>query len=102
MKQEDGLRVVIFSEEGKWIAQCLEYDIGAQADTLDDLITFLELTVKHEMRESEVRNGEPFAGIPPAPERFHKMWERRSGAFVPERNSHLASVFPNYAMANCA
>ena len=31
------LRVVVFQEEGAWVAQCLEYDIGAQAPDLNTL-----------------------------------------------------------------
>ena len=71
------IRVIVFKDEGLWVAQCLEYDIGAQADDLDALSDRLLVTLKAEINESVERHGEPFAGIPPAPKRFHLMWDRR-------------------------
>lgn len=77
------LRVVIFRDGDLWAAQCLEYDIGAQAHDLKDLQTRFVLTVKAEVQESVNRHGEPFKGIDPAPQHFHEMWEGRSGSFTP-------------------
>jgi hypothetical protein len=77
-KHEGTLRVIVFQDDGLWVAQCLEHDIGAQADDFDTLMTRLEVTVKAELKESIEKNGKPFAGIDPAPERFQHMWERRA------------------------
>lgn len=72
------IRVVIFQDSGMWVAQCLEYDIGAQAPDLDTLRDRLAATLKAELLESVARHTKPFAGIDPAPERFHRMWHRRA------------------------
>ncbi len=32
------LRVVVFQEAGAWMAQCLEHDLGAQADSVKGVI----------------------------------------------------------------
>lgn len=72
------IRVIIFKEGGKWVAQCLEYDIGAQADELDDLKQRLVCAVEAELRASLKANGKPFDGIAAAPDYFRKMWDRRS------------------------
>lgn len=77
-KIEGTLRIVVFQDDGLWVAQCLEHDIGAQAADVDTLMARLEVTIKAEARESMERGGKPFAGIAPAPDRFHKMWDRRS------------------------
>jgi hypothetical protein len=71
------IRVIVFQDCGKWVAQCLEHDIGAQADDIDTLGDRLIVTLKAEVNEAIARKTQPFAGIPPAPERFHLMWERR-------------------------
>jgi hypothetical protein len=68
----------MFQEAGKWVGQCLEYDIGAQADTIDDLTVRLQVVLKAELAESVERHGRPFAGIDRAPERYQLMWERRA------------------------
>ena len=72
------IRVVVFQDDNLWVAQCLEHDIGAQAANVDALLTRLEVALKAEFKESMERHGKPFAGIDPAPERFHRMWDRRA------------------------
>lgn len=97
----DTLRVIVFQDNGLWVAQCLEYDIGAQANDVDTLMSRLEVAIKSEFKESIEQNGKPFAGIDPAPPRFHDMWERRSRALgvtppawmqSPERQMSLGLV----------
>jgi hypothetical protein len=73
-----GVRVLVFQDEGSWVAQCLEYDIGAQARDIDTLRDRLIVALNAELRESLERHGQPFAGIEPAPERFQLMWEHRA------------------------
>lgn len=83
MEIEQELRVVYYQEDERWVAQCLEYDIGAQAESLSELAMIFGLTLRMEQQESLKRHGTPFAGIDPAPEYFQKMWENRSGGFLP-------------------
>jgi hypothetical protein len=72
------IRVIVFQDDGQWVAQCLEHDIGAQATDIDTLNDRLVTVLKAEFKESIERHGKPFAGIAPAPERFQVMWERRA------------------------
>ena len=72
------VRVLVFKDDGLWVAQCLEYDIGAQAANLDTLHDRMMVVFKAELKESVERHGKPFAGIDKAPERFHKMWGHRA------------------------
>lgn len=85
MVDSEQIRVVILQEGGVWVAQCLEYDIGAQAPDLDALPSLLSAVIEAERRESIARRGAPFAGIDPAPKHFFDLWERRSGEFKPSR-----------------
>jgi hypothetical protein len=71
------IRVVVFQDGDMWVAQCLEYDIGAQADDIDTLNERLNVVLKSELKESLARGNAPFAGISPAPQRFQNMWEHR-------------------------
>ncbi len=74
------LRVIVFQDDGLWVAQCLEHDIGAQATDVDTLMARFEVVMKAECKTS-IENGTMLlAGIPPAPERFQNMWERRARA----------------------
>ncbi len=47
--------------------------IGAQAPDLDTLQFRLGVVLDAEFEESMERHGEPFAGIDPAPEHYHRM-----------------------------
>lgn len=78
MKVERAIRVIVFQDDGQWVAQCLEFDIGAQAADLDTLSDRFKVVLAAEFKESMERHGKPFEGIDPAPERFVAMWERRS------------------------
>jgi hypothetical protein len=71
------IRVVVFKDDEMWVAQCLEYDIGAQAGDIDTLNDRLNVALKAELKESIERHKKPFAGIEPAPLRFQTMWEHR-------------------------
>lgn len=70
----DPVRVVVFKDAGAWVAQCLEYDICAQASSIDALRDRLAATIELELEESLERTGTPFGGIDPAPQRFFQMW----------------------------
>ncbi len=89
MSETRNIRVIAFREGDLWVAQCLEFDIGAQAANLEELHDRLMVAIKLERRESMERLGVPFAGIPEAPPHFHAMWERRSGRFHPTHPTEL-------------
>lgn len=88
---QNTIRVIIFREGDLWVAQCVEYDIGAQAPSLGELTRKLDLTIEAEVRESLRRHGVPFKGIPRAPAQTEEMWNRQVGSFKPAPNfsSHL-------------
>jgi hypothetical protein len=72
------MRVIVFKDDGQWVAQCLEHDIGAQGPDVDTLMTRLEVVLDAECKASLDKGEEPFKGIDPAPARFQQMWERRA------------------------
>jgi len=70
------VRVVLFEEEGWKVAQCLEYDIAAQAKTLEDLYYQVERMLVAQVIAAEEFGRQPFQNFPPAPSKYVKMWER--------------------------
>jgi len=77
MSDASSLRVVVYQEDEQWIAQCVDYDIGAQGTSFDDMSVKFALTLRADFEESMSRHGEAFSGIDPAPAHFEKMWESR-------------------------
>ena len=94
MSTADAIRVLLSKEGETWVAQCLEYDIGAQARDLGELRTRLLVAIQAERDESLRRHGTPFAGIAPAPQHFHDRWLRRAGEFKPVHAAAVAGM-PN-------
>jgi hypothetical protein len=83
MATKEQIRVIIAKEGDYWVAQCLEYDIGAQARELDQLRNRLVAAMDAEYKESMRRHGKAFAGIDPAPRYFRDLWNHRSKTFIP-------------------
>lgn len=69
------IRAVLFEEEGWWVAQCLEYNVATQAKSLEDLRYELERILLGHLVVSAENATEPFQNLPPAPQRFWRMYE---------------------------
>ena len=58
-----------------WIAQVLEYDLAAQAKTIEDLVYELQRTIVAHILCSEQEGLVPFESIPPAPRQYVDEWQ---------------------------
>ena len=74
--QDLRLRIVVFQEDDLVCAQCLEYDIAAQAKTLDDCLYEVSRLVGGHLAIAAEKGFAPFHGIPAAPRRFFDWFER--------------------------
>jgi hypothetical protein len=100
--ETETIRVIVFHDNGMWVAQCLEHDIGAQAADIDTLNARLEVVLRSEFNASMEKHGKPFEGIEPAPERFQLMWKHRTRSIdfnpAPWMSSHENAPHLNYAL----
>lgn len=71
MNDSEPMKILVFKEEDKLVAQCVDYDICTQADDIETLQSRMDCLIEIELTES-AKTGQP---IDPAPERFHKMWD---------------------------
>ena len=62
--------ILVFQEGEWWSAQCLQYDIAAQAKTLPDLFYEMERTLMGYFAIAAEKGGVPFAGIGAAPQKY--------------------------------
>jgi hypothetical protein len=69
------LSVVAFETDGRWIAQCVQYDIAAFADNLADLPGALFLAIKSNMSVNAHLGRSGLDGLPAAPTKFRDMFE---------------------------
>ena len=72
--------VVLYPEDGIWIAQCLQFDITARGKTPPEAAKRFDAKVGAELIMSlDVGDKSPLAGVGPAPQKFWQMWnDRRS------------------------
>lgn len=66
--------VLLVEDETGWIAQGLQFDISAQADTLEDVMYAFERAVVGHQAAAIAQGIEPFEGLPPAPQRCWDRW----------------------------
>jgi hypothetical protein len=97
MSAADPIRVLLLKEGERWVAQCLEYDIGAQARDLDQLRKRLLVALQAERDEGLRWHRKPFAGIGLAPQHFRDLWLRRAGEFKPVHPAVVTDA-PNIAI----
>ena len=70
MTDKNDIRIIVYQEDGRFIAQCLEFDICTQADTKELLHERMDCLLEVEFAEMAERG----QAIAPAPELFHDMW----------------------------
>lgn len=72
------MSVLVMKEGDWWVAQCLEYDIAAQAKSLHDLqFEFQRIIVAHIVISLENKL-KPFEHLPAAPDEYWKKYEKDS------------------------
>lgn len=74
MTQETFVRVIVMKDGDDYIAQCLEYDICANASDVESALKRFVTKFSFERNFSIERNGSPFAGIDRAPDEYFDMW----------------------------
>lgn len=76
MPASEALRVLVIQEDdGMFSAQCLEYDICTQADSIEALKERFHRQVEIERMLSRDYTGKEFGNIGRAPEHFHALWD---------------------------
>ena len=78
------LSLLLLKEEGKWVAQCLDYDITAQGETIDVARSRFARTFVGQVMVDLHHHQEPLEGIKPAPRKYWQMF--RKAARLAERD----------------
>lgn len=82
MQQE--IHAVLFERSpGEWVGQCLQFDIGAQAGDITDLVYELQRAIVGHIVIAIENGVEPFESLSPAPQMYWDMWEQASETFQP-------------------
>ena len=79
-------------QEGDWLcAQCLEYDLGTQARTLEGLLADLQRMILGHIAICAENNLEPFSMLRPAPKKYWDMFRRSKICLPPKTFSFKVS-----------
>lgn len=77
MKSKYVINAVLFERDpGEWVAQCLQYDIGAQAASLPELLYEIQRALVGHIVIALENGLEPFECLSHAPEEYWGMWEK--------------------------
>lgn len=94
------VRVVVYGEEGQWIAQCLEHDICVQGRDHKTLEKRLQNTLWLELAYAKRIGKTGLDHLPTAPKHFHEMWKEAQGGGYTKQSSDAASQLQvEYALA---
>ncbi len=66
--EQGHISAVVFQEGNWWSAQCLEYDLAAQARTVSDLRYELQRVIATHVAASRELGEAPFVSLKPAPQ----------------------------------
>lgn len=69
------IHVVIFQRDKWWVAQCLQYDIGAQAMNVSELLYQLQRSLIGHLAICYKEGIEPFEALKSAPREYWDKWE---------------------------
>jgi hypothetical protein len=70
------VHIVVYQQGGQWLAQCLEYDIGAQANCVDDVLYELQRALIGRELAAQRFGIDGVEPLPAAPQRFWDMWKQ--------------------------
>jgi hypothetical protein len=72
--EQGQISAIVFQEGAWWSAQCLEYDLAAQARTLSDLRYELQRVIASHVAVSRELGQPPFETLMPAPQKYWDMY----------------------------
>ncbi len=74
MVESLSIRAVVFQERGRWIAQCLEYDLCTSAGDRKELTRKLASQLRLQIMLDLAKGNEPFQSLPRAPQKFWDLY----------------------------
>ena len=81
------IRAIAYRHGDRWIGQCLEFDLAAQADTRDKILDELARVVEPHVEASRENGVEPFVNLPRAPNLYFQMFDS-----VRSQHKHILSA----------
>lgn len=66
----DAVKVVVFQDGGRWVAQCLDFDLAISAKRREDLPQRVRSQLLGQIAADRRRGAAPFSAFQKAPERF--------------------------------
>lgn len=103
------IRVLVFRQQGQWVAQCLEHDLVAQAPSEDEVMSSFIRLFKSRLIRDLNSGREPLKTLPPAPARFLEAWNRitnekesltAKSVSLPDDSDHVPDAYVISQIAN--
>lgn len=92
MVESLSIRAVVFQDSGRWIGQCLEYDLCTSAKDRKELTYKLVSQLRLQIALDLAKGRKPFQDLPRAPQRFWEMYSGTPEEVVQIRGSWLENL----------
>jgi hypothetical protein len=76
MEVHEHLKILLFTESGRYIAQCLQFDIAAQGESSSAAIESLQTLFWAQYHFDQERQREPFSRLEKAPDDYWVAFEK--------------------------
>lgn len=73
---ERKIRAIVYREGDFYVAQCLEYDIAAQAGDIEEVLDRLDLTIDAEFQACDELGKTIEDSLCKAPTYYHSLWDK--------------------------
>ena len=68
------IKAIVFSQDGMWVAQCLDYNFVSCAEAWDELPAELLRQLRAQVEADLEAGKQPFHGYKPAPEKYWTLY----------------------------
>jgi len=97
MVESISIRAVVFQEGGRWLAQCLEYDLCTSAEDRQTLTRKLVSQLRLQIMLDLAKGNKPLQGLPRAPQRFWDLYSSSTPEeMVQVQGSWLGDLFRSW------
>jgi hypothetical protein len=91
MEKTISINAVAFQQGDTWVVQGIQYNLVAVAKNVQDVPTAFLNAIAERIHVAEHLGLDPFEGIGPADERFHKMFEKGTTEVKPAQYAGRAA-----------
>ncbi len=86
------LSILMLKEDNAWVAQCLEFDIAGQGESIKDAMVDFMHTFVLELALSDETGSQGLEDIPPAPKYYWRLYRKQATPVIECEENHPLEI----------